>query len=168
MRRLSTALFILGIVLLILWVGVPFIADMFDLVLTDQRLSGIYHNTRYFIVPGAFLLTLFVTLRKSTTELAKWRTIFLTVIAASLSVLIFMAGFFDGLCGSSAKQVLFINRQKPSSKVLLREYDCGAASAGYRLEIVRVDTFFGIFIRVRKVDTTKLELDNWVRPPAVE
>ena len=93
------------------------------------------------------------------------RTILLTVTAALFSVLIFMFGFYDDLCGSTTKRTLFINHQVPSSRIFLREFGCGAANAGERQEVVRVDTIFGILIRVTEIDTTKLNRNKWMRQP---
>jgi hypothetical protein len=79
-----------------------------------------------------------------------------------------MTGFFEGLCGSTTKDTLFVNREQPASRIFLREFVCGAASAGEREEIVRIDTVFGVFIRVNEVDTTSLDRSIWIRQPDAE
>lgn len=163
MRTLSTIIFWIAILLLILWIGIPFIADISGLILTDKRLSEFYHNSRYIVVPVAFLATLFKTLKKGSAWYIEMRTIFLTAGAAIFSILVFLSGFFDGLCGSTTKSTLYINQQISSSKIFFREYECGAASAGPQPEIVRVDTVYKIFIRVTKIDTTKLDTAIWIR-----
>jgi hypothetical protein len=168
MRIFSAVIFWSAILLLILWIGVPFIADISGLILTDKRLSNFYHSTRYIVVPAAFLLTLFKTLKKGNTWHVELRTVLLTLGAASFSVLYFMTGFFEGLCGSTTKDTLFVNREQPSSQIVLREFGCGAASAGERDEIVRIDTVFGIFIRENEVDTTSLDRSIWIRQPDSE
>jgi len=151
--------------LLVFWVGIPLIADLSGLVLTNKRLSHFYQSTKYIVVPAAFLLTLFKTLKKNSAWHIEMRTILLTVTAALFSVLIFMFGFYDDLCGSTTKRTLFINHQVPSSRIFLREFGCGAANAGERQEVVRVDTIFGILIRVTEIDTTKLNRNKWMRQP---
>jgi len=168
MRIFSTIIFWSAILLLILWVGVPFIADISGLILTDKRLSDFYHSTRYIVVPAAFLLTLFKTLKKGNAWHTELIAVLLTLGAASFSVLYFMTGFFEGLCSSTTKDTLFINREEPSSRIFLREFGCGAASGGERDEIIRIDTVFGIFIRVNEVDTTSLDRSIWVRQSDAE
>lgn len=165
MRTFSTVIFWTAILLLILWIGIPFIANISGLILTNKQLSSLYHNTRYIVVPAAFLLTLFKTLKKGSAWHVEMRIILLTAGAAIFSVLVFMSGFFDGLCGSTTKSTLYVNRQVPSSKIFLKEYGCGAASAGTTPEVVRVDTVFTIFIRNTPIDTTTLDTTIWIRQP---
>ncbi len=165
MRNFTTLIFWAAILLLILWLGVPLLTDIFGLTLTDKRLSDFYHSTKYFVVPTAILLTLLKTLSKGMASVIEVRNIFLTVCAALLSVLVFSFGFFDKLCGSTTKSTLFINRQESSSKIFLREYGCGAVGSGPRNEIVRVDTVWNIFIQVAKIDTTQLDSVMWMRAP---
>lgn len=165
MRTFSLVIFWVAILLLVLWVGVPIIADINGLILTDKGISNFYHSSRYIVVPTAFLLTLFKTLKKGNAWHMGLRTILLTVGAAFFAVLFFMVGFFESLCGSTTNRTLFINRQVPTSGIFLREFGCGAASAGERAEMVRVDTVFRIFIRVREVDTSNLDRDIWIRQP---
>ena len=136
--------------------------------MTDKRLSNFYHSTRYIVVPAAFLLSLFKTLKKGNTWHVELRTVLLTVGAASFSILYFVTGFFEGLCESTTTDTLFINRDQPSSRIVLREFGCGAASEGVREEIVRIDTVFDIFIRVNEVDTSSLDRGLWIRQPDAE
>jgi hypothetical protein len=131
MRTFSTVFFWTAILLLILWIGIPFIADISGLLLTDRRLSDFYHNTRYIVVPTAFLLTLFKTLAKGSAWHVAMRTIFLTVGAALFSVLVFASGFSDGLCGSTQK-AHYLSIGKCHLLNFLKEFDVGGKCGSTR------------------------------------
>jgi hypothetical protein len=161
MRILSIIIFWIAIILLVAWLGLPLIVEVTNLILLDTAFSDFYHKSKVFVVPIAFLLTLVKTLKKGSPLYIQARALFFTIGAAVLSILIFMVSLSD-MCGDTVKKVLFINRQKPTTKIYLREYDCGAVGVG-GLEIVRIDTVAIIFSRVEKVDTAQLDKNDWIR-----
>jgi hypothetical protein len=114
-------------------------------------------------LPIAVLLTLIWTLKKSNTKKRNIVTGILTVIATGVVVfcsiyLIFSYGFGAWI----NQEIVYEYKLNPKRTINEQIYDIGAFGYGGQ-RIVELKPFFKYWYEVQPIDTTKIELENWVR-----
>lgn len=149
-----------------------FLSISLCIITIGQALSYEFRNTDfgkefYFyiftLLPVAILLTLFGTIKRKHSVIRKTTTIILTAAFASFCFLFLLNNIFTiGFGAWKTFNIAYENKHAPEHQIIEQRYDIGALGYGDS-RVVEVKPVAGIFWKVIKVDTNKIDKTNWMR-----
>ncbi|NOQ72107.1 MAG: hypothetical protein GQ574_08905 [Crocinitomix sp.] len=84
-------------------------------------------------------------------------------VAFSIMVGMFFSFVLD-MCVSYDREILYEHKYDPNTKIIVREFGCGATDSGPpSVGIYEVSYFTSYFIRSAKIDTNEIDKSNWLR-----
>jgi len=147
-----------------IFVIVPFVGQFTPLEVTSNNFKNSFDKIRSFGLPMAILLTLFGTLKPQDSKKDKNTKIVLTFSVFLISVFILKIIVFAKMCGWTDNQTLFYNINDKSTKIILRDFDCGALDSGDPVyKVCKIKNIFPNLIWVRNIDTTEIDRKVWLR-----
>jgi len=154
------------------WTSITFLATclfigilglFFQVEFADYNTAILFYNIKLYGIPISILLTLTGTLRsKNKTGLIIGK-IFATIGVLLIVIIIGFISKFD-ICGWLIDDTLFTKKNDSTEKIQVRHYDCGAVDSdkpNYR--IVKIEKIGKYFLYTSKVDTNKIDKDDWIR-----
>jgi len=153
----SIALIATFVLLLVLGAVTP-------LEFTNEEVKSTFERVRFIGLPIAILLTLFGTLKNRDSKANLFSKVFLTLLAVGISIAVLFFSLFAGMCNWSGNQILFENRKSTTTKIVLREYGCGATDSGSPIyRAFRIKPVLPFINVVTVVDTTTIDKSLWTR-----
>ena len=153
-----------SLVLIFIFVIVPFVGQFTPLELTNDNFENSFEQFRFFGLPVVILLTLFGTLKTKDSTGTKTTKIVLTICVSLLSVFILFITVFAGMCRWTNNKVLFHNINDKTTEIVLRDFGCGATDSGSpTYKVCKIKTILTSLIWVTDIDTTKIDRQIWQR-----
>ncbi len=150
--------------LIFIFVIVPFAGQFTPLEFTNDNFQSLFEQFRFFGLPVIILLTLFGTLQPKDSSAAKTTKIVLTICVSLLSVFILFMSIWAGMCRWTNNKVLFNNLNDKTTKIVLRDFGCGATDSGSpSYKVCKIKTILPSLIWVTGIDTTKIDRQIWQR-----
>jgi hypothetical protein len=119
---------------------------------------------RFFGLPVAILLTLFGTLKQKDAATTRMIKIVLTICVAIFSVFILFMTVFASMCRWTNNKVLFENKNDKTTKIVLRDFGCGATDSGSpTYKVCKIKSISPLLVWVTNIDTTKIDRVTWQR-----
>ena len=164
MQTSSKIIFWTSVTFIFFLVIVPFVAQFTPLEFTDGKLRNSIEQFRFFGLPVIILLTLFGTLKSKDRPEIKIAKVVLTIVVSATPVLIFFAIAFGGRCHWTESKTLFEKNNEKTTKMVLREFGCGATDSGRpTYKVAKVKKVYPALIWVTDIDTTKIDRNTWQR-----
>jgi hypothetical protein len=122
-----------------------------------------------FAIPIAIAFTSFRAGFKSKWDYAKKRSFIVTRIFVGVALLIFVflyaiASLGSGMCAWSTHQVLFTKKSDSSTKIVERDFGCGATdSSSPVFTTFQSKEITPLFVHYTKIDTSKINMNDWYR-----
>ena len=134
-----------------------------DLEFANDSVKSNYKEFMFVAVPVAILLTLTGTIKfKESIPVILGKVLATTVIAAFV-VFLMIASVFSDMCTWTNNEILFEHKTDPNTKIIQREFGCGAVDGGPPTEgIYKVEYLTKYFIRPSLVDTSNINRNEWV------
>lgn len=143
---------------------VPFAGQFTPLELTSDNFQDLFEQIRFFGLPIAILLTLFGTLKQKDPTDTRIGKIVLTICVAAFSAFILFMTVFAGMCRWTNNKVLFENKNDKTTKIVLRDFGCGATDSGSpTYKVCKIKRISPLLVWVTNVDTTKINRVAWLR-----
>ena len=153
-----------SLVLIFIFVILPFVGQFTPFEISNHNFKSVFEQFRFFGLPVVILLTLFGTLKPKDSSATKTAKIVLTICVSLLSVFILFISIWAGMCRWTNNKVLFINLYDKTSKIVLRDFGCGATDSGRpTYKICKIKTILPSLIWVTGIDTTKIDRQIWQR-----
>jgi hypothetical protein len=151
-------------VLIILIVALSIIGYFLPLEFTNERVPDSFEQFRFYALPLLLLLTLFGTLRKKDTQGTNTLKVVTTSIAALFCFLLLFFSAFAGMCRWTTSKTLFYNRKDQTTRIVLREFGCGATDSGKpTYKVSKVITITPGLLLITDIDTARVDRNIWVR-----
>ena len=155
--RASVSLIVLLLIILIIWPFQP-------LEFTKSEYADNFKLIPFLGLPVLILLTLTGTLKKKNSIREIVAKIFVTIFTALLPLVILFATALDGMCQWNTTKDLFENITDPSTKIVLRDFGCGATdSTSPTYQVFEITNYTSYFMRINPVDTNKIDKAQWKR-----
>lgn len=150
----------LGLILLFIMVSV--LENFTPLEFTNNDYQDLFEEIQFWVLPIAILLTLFGTLKSKDSAANKGIKIALTISISILTFFfLFMLAF--NMCAWTTDKTLFYNTNNKASKIVLRDFGCGATDSGYpTYKVCKIRNISPLFIWVTGIDTTKIDKQIWL------
>ena len=118
----------------------------------------------FFGLPIAILFTLTGTLKREDTKGTAFAKTISTILFAFLPFLFAIATALSGLCSWTTEKILFENKNDKSTKIVLRDFGCGAVdSTSPTPGVFKIKYYTSHFIWVSEIDTNKIDKNLWIR-----
>lgn len=154
-----------SLILIFILVIVPFVGQFTPLEITNEKFQNSFEQVRFFALPIVILLTLFGTLKKQDSAGTKTTKIVLTICISLFSIFVLFMTMFAGMCRWANNKILFENINNKTTKIVLREFGCGATDSGSpTYKVCKIKNITPFLIWVTSVDTTKIDRQVWQRP----
>lgn len=163
MRVISNILFYLSIAVLVFWIVAAVVINVCDLEFIHDDHLNKYLFVRFYSIPVAILLTLFRTLRDSTSIIEIIAIVLITLFVSYCSYMLVIIGLFANMCGFVPHQTLFDHKHNPNKKIIACTHDCGALDSSPTDLTCIVSPVTSIFKRISPIDTTQLDESVWIR-----
>ena len=164
MKVVGKIIFWTSVLLIISFVVLPFIIKISSLEFINDDYTLVYENARFYLLPICILLTLFGTIKKSESRDRKGVKIGLTVLASFISLIVLFFSIFADMCSWTDNKILFIKADDPKTKIVLRDYGCGATDSGKPIyKIFKVTALSSYLVHVTVIDTTKMDKTQWTQ-----
>ena len=151
-------------VLIFVFVIVPFVGQFTPLEFTNDSFQDSFEQVRFFGLPIVILLTLFGTLKSKDSTGTKTTKIVLTICISLFSVFILFMTVFAGMCRWTNNKILFENINNTKTKIVLRDFGCGATDSGSpTYKVCKIKNITPFLIWVTSIDTTKIDRQLWRR-----
>lgn len=163
MRLFLKILFWSSIIFLATCVIIGILGLFFQVEFVDYNTAIFFNKIKLYGIPISILLTLTGTLRpKDKTGLIIGK-IFATLGVLLIVFIIGIVSMFD-LCGWLIDDTLFTKKNDSTEKIQIRHYDCGAVDSDKpNYKIVKIEKIGKYFLYTSKVDTNKIDRNDWVR-----
>lgn len=159
MRIVSSILFLLAVVWIILSISVLMFGHSLPIQFSDENLEQTFYGVIWLTFPLAVLLTLVRTGNNSNQRRRKYLAFFFAVIAFIL-IGLFVLG--KKMCGYVTDSILFTNRADRSLKIIKKHYDCGASDSGVpQYEFYEIKPFTNHLIYSKPIDTSRINRSEW-------
>jgi len=153
-----------SLIFIFVFVIVPGVAEFTPLELTNDKFQNSFEEVRFFGLPIAILLTLFGTLKPKDPTGTKITKFILTICLSLLSVYILWMTIFAGMCRWTDNKILFQNINEKNTKIILRDFGCGAIDSGDpTYKVFKIKSITPSLIWVTTVDTTRIDRQKWQR-----
>lgn len=150
--------------ILIVWLIFPLVRWSFHIEFASQELLESYNKVMFYLVPILVLLTLVGTIKPQDRKRVIGWKIFGTIGVAAVAFFLMLMVLLSGLCSWSNDSILFINKEDPSSKIMVRSFGCGAwDSSEEESRVAKVNQLTSYFIHVEEIDTLQLDKEIWIR-----
>jgi hypothetical protein len=164
MKIFRKIVFGIALVFLFLWMISPIVRAVLNLEFASDSFKMDYKQFLFYAVPIAVILTLCGTLRKLDKIVILLVKIFGTLAIAVIFIGLIAISVFGDMCIYTEKEVLFESKTKPDTKIVVREFGCGATdSQGPSESVFEIQYCNDYFIRTRKIDTTKIDRNEWIK-----
>ncbi len=164
MATSNKIIFRASLILIFIFVIVPFVGQFTPLEFTNDNFQDSFEQVRFFGLPIVILLTLFGTLKTKDPTGTKTIKIVLTICVSLLSVFILFLSIWAGMCRWTNNKVLFNNINDKTTKIVLRDFGCGATDSGSpTYKVCKIKTILPSLIWVTGIDTTKIDRQIWQR-----
>ncbi len=164
MQTSSKIIYWTSLVLIFIFVIVPFVGQFTPLEFTNANFQSLFEQFRFFGLPPVILLTLFGTLKAKDSSATKTTKIVLTICVSLFSVFILFLSIWAGMCRWTNNKVLFTNLNDKTTKIVLRDFGCGATDSGSpTYKVCKIKTILPSLIWVTGIDTTKIDRKIWQR-----
>jgi uncharacterized BrkB/YihY/UPF0761 family membrane protein len=162
MQKIKKIIYWTSLIAILLLVVVPIIGQMTPLEFTNDDFKEGYEEFRFYGLPIVLLLTLFETIKPQDSKNKKLTKIVLTICLSLFSVFILFITLFAGMCRWTDNKVLFHKTKDESTKIILREYGCGATDSGRpNYKIFKVKYIVPYIYWVTDFDTIKIDKQIW-------
>jgi hypothetical protein len=170
MQTITRIIYWTSLASIFIFVIVPFIGQFTPLEFTNNNFQDIFEQIRFFGLPIAIILTLFGTLKHKDTSTTKATKTVLTICVAVFSVVVLFMTFFAGImCRWTNNKVLFENKNDKTTKIVLRDFGCGATDSGLpTYKVCKIKNISTLLIWVTGIDTTKIDRQIWQRVDDIE
>jgi len=163
MKVVSKLIFWLSIFLIFVFVVLPIVIDFTSLEFANDHYKSEYEEIRFYLLPIIIWLTLFGTIKKKYSRERISVTVGLTVLASVVSFLFLFFSVFAGMCAWTDNKTLFIKADDPTTKIILRDYGCGATDSGSPIyKTFKVKRLTSYLVSVNYIDTTKIDKTHWL------
>lgn len=164
MQKISKIIYWVSLASIFVFVIVPLIGRFTPLEFTNDNFKDLFEQIRFFGLPIAILLTLFGTLKHKDTTSTKTMKTLLTICIAVFSVFILFMTVFAGMCRWTNSKVLFENKSDNTTKIVLRDFGCGATDSGNpTYKVCKIKNITPVLIWVTSIDTAKINRQIWQR-----
>ena len=164
MRTSNKIIYKTSLVLIFIFVIVPFVGQFTPLEFTNDNFQSLFEQFRFFGLPVVILLTLFGSLKPKDSSATKTTKIVLTICVSLLSVFILFISIWAGMCRWTNNKVLFNNINEKNTKIVLRDFGCGATDSGSPIyKVCKIKNILPSLIWVTVIDTTKIDRQIWQR-----
>jgi predicted membrane channel-forming protein YqfA (hemolysin III family) len=163
MPRTLKIIFRASLALLILLIIAPIIGHFIPLQFANASDEDSYQGFRYTGILVCILLTLSGTIRKGDSVGIIVIKIAGTVFITGVVFFAMAATALDGMCLYTTESVLFVNKNNPSEKIILRSFGCGATdSTSPNMEVVKATYYTSHLFILSPIDTTKIDRTIWL------
>jgi hypothetical protein len=164
MHRILKIVYWTSILLLCFWTLTAIFGTFIPLEISNNDVEVTYDNIRFYGFPIAIILTLSGTVKTKDAARTILTKVFTTVIISAISVFIMFLTLFTGMCDWTTEKVFFENKHKPTTKIVLRSFGCGATdSSPATLKIFKVREITSSLIWVTSLDTNQINKSEWTR-----
>ena len=164
MQTFSRIIYWTSLVSIFGFVIVPFIGQFTPLEFTDDGFKDKFEHFRFFGLPIVILLTLFGTLKPKDSTVNKTTKIVWTVCISVASFFILFMSIWAGMCRWTSNRDLFENVNDKTTKIVLRDFGCGALDSGSpTYKVCKIKNILPLLIWVTEIDTTKIDRQIWQR-----
>ena len=155
-----------SIIFLCLWILIPVLGFFIPLEFANKNSELIYTKIRFCGLPiAAILLVLTYKIKNKHTPILIVYKIILAIGVAFLFY--FIAAIIllgSSMCAWTTDKVFFENRQNHSVKIVQRSFGCGATDSDYpTVKVFKIREITPVFIWVTKIDTNKINKNEWIR-----
>ncbi|MCB9262482.1 MAG: hypothetical protein H6607_08925 [Flavobacteriales bacterium] len=158
---------------IILWLAIALLAFgllcspilwLLNMEFASDTIKSDYKLFLFFALPAAVLLTLFGTLKIHDNRRQIFAKTIITILMAAMVAFIMLLSLLSDMCAWTNRQVLFENKLHPTTKIIVRDFGCGATDGGSPvIDVFRVEHFRPFFIRATRIDTATINKNEWVR-----
>lgn len=163
MKRIRKTICWAAIVFLILWIIRPLVWYILGLEFASDSTNSSYKKLMFYAVPIAMLLTLFGTIKagdKGTQIAAK---VLATVGVSFMVIFLMIISILTDMCVWTNGKVLYESKLEPNTKIIEREYGCGAFdSEPPTIGIYKVQNFTKYFIRSTEINVSSIDKNEWI------
>jgi len=164
MKKINKIIFWTSIIFIGLLIIVPLILLIFDLEFASDSIKSNYKGFMFFTVPIAILLTLFGTIKSKDNILKTIGKVIGTILISFVTIFLMIMSIFADMCAWTDRQILYENKHDSNTKIIERDFGCGATDSGYpTVRIFKVQHFTKYFIRTTKVDTASIDKNEWIK-----
>tara|TARA_R110002072_G_C7652556_1_gene508851 strand:- start:16 stop:516 length:501 start_codon:yes stop_codon:yes gene_type:complete len=164
MNQIKRIIFWTAVVFIGIWLIMPVLRWIMDLEFATDSIKSNYKEFLFFAIPIAILLTLFGTINDKDKGSKIAGKVIGTSIAAAVTVFIMFMSIFTDMCVWTNRQVLYENKNDSNTKIIVRDFGCGATDSGPpTVGIYKVRYFTDYFIRSTKIDTAKIDKNEWIK-----
>jgi len=164
MKKLNKIVFWSAIVFLGLLLITSIIRSLIGLEFANDSIKSDYQRFILITIPGGILFTLFGTLKSKDRIILKLIKILITGTIAGFSVFILFISIAVDMCSWTDKQILYQNINNHNTKIIVREFGCGATDSGQpNIHIQKVQNFTDYFILRKEIDTTCIDKKEWIK-----
>lgn len=148
-----------------IWSILCLIISLLPIEFRSGELEGFFYAFGFFGFPFCVLLSLTQTIGKSGNVAGDLAIIAITIfLAAALFFFIVMNAALSGMCTDITEEVIFTHRKNPNIRIEERSFGCGATdSSPSRVHLSKMERCVFIFDWVSKVDTAKINKEEWLR-----
>ena len=154
----------ISLILVFLFIVVPILGHYTSIEFTNDSYADFFEEMRFFALPIIILCSLSWTITKEDKTEIKVVKVVLTIVASIFSVAILFTAIWSGMCAWTTNRILFYNKSDTATKIVLRDFGCGATDSGsptYR--VCKIENISSYLIRVTTIDTTKIDRKIWIR-----
>lgn len=164
MKKLNKIVFGIAIIFLGILLITFILRTLFGLEFANDSIKEDYQGFLLFAIPIGILFTLFGTLKSKDRRILKLIKILITSMIAGFSFFILFISITFDMCGWTDKQILYQNINNQKTKIIVREFGCGATDSGRpNIHIQKVQNFTEYFIRKTEIDTANIDKKEWIK-----
>ena len=142
---------------------------IFPLEFTSESYQRVFDDLLFCGIPVAVLLTMTRIGFKKNLDKLRIKMIVIKSIIIAICYIFFsfcyaILSFSFSMCAWSTDDTLFENTSNKSTKIVKRDFGCGATdSSPATVQIFKITQISPLFIYTSKIDTNKLDKNDWVR-----
>jgi membrane protein CcdC involved in cytochrome C biogenesis len=161
MQKIFKFLFFTSLVLIAIWIIAGLVFTCLPIEFTNFEVKNKYLFTRLYGFPFAVLITLVYPIKKQDEAKSISRKLTIAILLSTLSFLV-LCFLTVQICGWINREVLFVSKKTRSTTIERRSHDCGIFDSSEQDTTFKIRRFAGIFIWAIKIDTSKLNKEDWV------
>lgn len=164
MNRVRKIIFWAAITFIILRIVLAIVISTMNLEFASMSIESSYERFMFYTTQLALLLTLFGTI-KSRDSWEKKTTVIIGTATIIFGICLFtIMSAFSGMCNTTNVKSLYESVDNSNTKIMIRNFGCGATDSGPPIVYVhKVEYFTDYFIRSTEIDTTKINLAEWIK-----
>ena len=163
-QKIEKGLFIISIGCILFWIMCFILFSFTPLEFSKVRYQTIYEKTRFWNLPLAILLTLTGTIKKKDNVTMMAARTGLTIIVSGLIAFILFMSVFANMCDWTEREILFRDRKNPGTRIVQREYGCGAWDSGSPIKkVFFIRNVAPFLVWATEIDTAGIDKQRWIR-----